>query len=258
MLHCLHIPELTLLPYLSAVCNLSFTAQSAIDFDHTISQRIPFPKLTSHSPLSLPACKYVSPKSDEFHYEAAMVEAVDGAIRQLVYRCGRVQETWPEVDDLNATERLSIIAEGSELTPTNHRADDLIPEESDTVLLALKRLPPKEAYDRVFRLRRAFQVRLPMQESDTNLSPRGFANTRSVLSCPPIAPGGPADYARRCMSLNLCGSGTVILQAIQDYPYLTPIIKEIESESRERGDLESMVIQKRQANKPAEDTHGSY
>ena len=38
------------------------------------------------------------------------------------------------------------------------RADDLIPEESDAVLLALKRLPPKEAYDRVFRLRRAFQV----------------------------------------------------------------------------------------------------
>ena len=38
------------------------------------------------------------------------------------------------------------------------RADDLIPEESETVLLALKRLPPKEAYDRVFRLRRAFQV----------------------------------------------------------------------------------------------------
>ena len=40
-----------------------------------------------------------------------------------------------------------------------NRADDLIPEESDTVLLALKRLPPKEAYDRVYRLRRAFQVR---------------------------------------------------------------------------------------------------
>jgi len=40
-----------------------------------------------------------------------------------------------------------------------YRADDLIPEESDTVMLALKRLPPKEAYDRVFRLRRAFQVR---------------------------------------------------------------------------------------------------
>ena len=42
--------------------------------------------------------------------------------------------------------------------PVLPRADDLIPEENDTVLLALKRLPPKEAYDRVFRLRRAFQV----------------------------------------------------------------------------------------------------
>ena len=39
------------------------------------------------------------------------------------------------------------------------RADDLIPEENDVVQKALKRLPPKEAYDRVFRIRRAFQVR---------------------------------------------------------------------------------------------------
>lgn len=36
--------------------------------------------------------------------------------------------------------------------------DDLLPEESETMQLALKRLPPKEAYDRVFRIRRAFQV----------------------------------------------------------------------------------------------------
>ena len=41
----------------------------------------------------------------------------------------------------------------------NLRYDDLLPEETETVQLALKRLPPKEAYDRVFRLRRAFQVR---------------------------------------------------------------------------------------------------
>lgn len=40
-----------------------------------------------------------------------------------------------------------------------YRADDLISEESDVVLQAIKRLPPKESYDRVFRLRRAFQVR---------------------------------------------------------------------------------------------------
>lgn len=39
-----------------------------------------------------------------------------------------------------------------------HRADDLIPEEDEIVQQALKRLSPKEAYDRVFRMRRAFQV----------------------------------------------------------------------------------------------------
>lgn len=38
------------------------------------------------------------------------------------------------------------------------RYEDLLPEESEVMQLALKRLPPKEAYDRVFRLRRAFQV----------------------------------------------------------------------------------------------------
>lgn len=37
------------------------------------------------------------------------------------------------------------------------RADDLIVEENEKVIKALKRLPPKEAYDRVYRLRRAFQ-----------------------------------------------------------------------------------------------------
>lgn len=48
----------------------------------------------------------------------------------------------------------------SELTVWNSsRCDDLIPEENDTVQTAIKRLPSKEAYDRVFRIRRAFQVR---------------------------------------------------------------------------------------------------
>lgn len=40
-----------------------------------------------------------------------------------------------------------------------NRFDDLIPEESENVQKAIKRLPAKEAYDRVFRIRRAFQVR---------------------------------------------------------------------------------------------------
>ncbi|KAK7750549.1 Cytochrome b-c1 complex subunit 7, mitochondrial [Diatrype stigma] len=38
------------------------------------------------------------------------------------------------------------------------RADDLIIEENETVLKALKRLPPQESYDRVYRIRRAFQA----------------------------------------------------------------------------------------------------
>ncbi|KAE9377855.1 14 kDa subunit of cytochrome bd ubiquinol oxidase [Stipitochalara longipes BDJ] len=84
------------------------------------------------------------------------------------------------------------------------RADDLIPEESETVLLALKRLPPKEAYDRVYRLRRAFQCSLAHQ-----LLPKE-QHTKPD----------------------------------EDVPYLSPIIKEIEAEARERADLESLSIKK--------------
>jgi ubiquinol-cytochrome c reductase subunit 7 len=39
-----------------------------------------------------------------------------------------------------------------------HRADDLLPEENDVVQTALKRLQPQDAYNRVYRLRRAMQV----------------------------------------------------------------------------------------------------
>ncbi|KAK0256028.1 Cytochrome b-c1 complex subunit 7, mitochondrial [Friedmanniomyces endolithicus] len=85
------------------------------------------------------------------------------------------------------------------------RADDLIPEESESVQLALKRLPPKEAYDRVFRMRRAFQCSLAHQ-----LLPQ-----------------------------------TEWTKADEDISYLEPIIKEIEAERTEREDLESMIIKKR-------------
>lgn len=36
-----------------------------------------------------------------------------------------------------------------------------------------------------------------------------------------------------------------ILIGLQDVPYLTPIIREIEAELKEREDLEAMVIKKR-------------
>ncbi|RDW91397.1 cytochrome b-c1 complex subunit 7 [Coleophoma crateriformis] len=85
------------------------------------------------------------------------------------------------------------------------RADDLIPEESETVLLALKRLPQKEAYDRVFRLRRAFQCSLSHQ-----LLPKEQQTKPE-----------------------------------EDTPYLSPIIAEIEAEAKERVDLEAMTISKK-------------
>ncbi len=82
-----------------------------------------------------------------------MAETVDGAACQVVCQCTRVQKAWIEVEYPELPSR-SI----AQPWLTVFRADDLIPEENDTVQLALKRLPPKEAYDRVFRLRRAFQV----------------------------------------------------------------------------------------------------
>ncbi|KAI9801332.1 MAG: hypothetical protein M1825_003310 [Sarcosagium campestre] len=87
------------------------------------------------------------------------------------------------------------------------RYDDLLPEESEEMQKALKRLPPKEAYDRVFRLRRAFQCSLAHQ-----LLPKE-EHTK------------PED----------------------DVPYLSKIIDEIETEEKEREDLAAMVIKKRKA-----------
>ncbi|KIX05088.1 uncharacterized protein Z518_05960 [Rhinocladiella mackenziei CBS 650.93] len=85
------------------------------------------------------------------------------------------------------------------------RYEDLIPEENDVVQLALKRLPPKEAYDRVFRLRRAFQCSLSHQ----------------IL--PPEEHTKPED----------------------DIAYLSPIIAEIEAELKERHDLDTAQVEKK-------------
>ncbi|KAI9367549.1 cytochrome b-c1 complex subunit 7 [Aspergillus egyptiacus] len=85
------------------------------------------------------------------------------------------------------------------------RYDDLIPEESDVVQKALKRLPPKEAYDRIFRIRRAFQCSV----SHTLLSPSEHTK--------------PED----------------------DIPYLSPIIEAIEKENAERQDLDNLTVKKR-------------
>ncbi|KAI9829190.1 MAG: Cytochrome b-c1 complex subunit 7 [Phylliscum demangeonii] len=81
-------------------------------------------------------------------------------------------------------------------------ADDLIPEESELVQKALQRLPPKEAYDRVFRMRRAMQCSL-----SHHLLPKEQWTKPE-----------------------------------EDVAYLLPIIKELEAGARERDDLESMSV----------------
>ncbi|KIV79609.1 hypothetical protein PV11_07160 [Exophiala sideris] len=85
------------------------------------------------------------------------------------------------------------------------KADDLIPEENDIVQLALKRLPPKEAYDRVFRLRRAFQCSLAHQ-----LLPQAERTKPE-----------------------------------EDKEYLSPIIRQIEAELKERADLDSVTVERK-------------
>jgi ubiquinol-cytochrome c reductase subunit 7 len=69
---------------------------------------------------------------------------------------------------------------------------------------ALKRLPPRQSYDRVFRLRRATQLSLQQK-----ILPR-------------------ADWTK----------------AEEDKPYLGPLLSALEAESREREHLDSLTILK--------------
>ncbi|KAL2833358.1 ubiquinol-cytochrome c reductase complex 14 kDa protein [Aspergillus cavernicola] len=85
------------------------------------------------------------------------------------------------------------------------RIDDLVPEESETVQTAIKRLPPKVAYDRIFRIRRAFQCSI------------------SHTLLPPAEQTKPHE----------------------DVEYLSPIIREIEKENKERADLDNLVVKRR-------------
>ncbi|KAJ6164211.1 ubiquinol-cytochrome c reductase complex 14 kDa protein [Penicillium chermesinum] len=84
------------------------------------------------------------------------------------------------------------------------KADDLIPEESEVVQTAIKRLPPKEAYDRVFRIRRAFQCSI----------------SHTLL---------PAEEQ---------------IKPHEDVEYLSPIIREIEAANKEREDLDHLTVRK--------------
>lgn len=55
---------------------------------------------------------------------------------------------------------------------------------------AMKRLTPKDAYDRVFRMRRAFQVNHGIPRTMRDIS-----NKMAVLSCSPAFAQGGVDQA---------------------------------------------------------------
>ncbi|KAH6655701.1 cytochrome b-c1 complex subunit 7 [Truncatella angustata] len=84
------------------------------------------------------------------------------------------------------------------------RADDLIIEESEEAVKALKRLSPQESYDRAYRIRRAMQCSLSHQL----LAKKDWTKPE------------------------------------EDLPYLIPIIEQIRAEEKEKAALDSLTIVK--------------
>lgn len=73
-----------------------------------------------------------------------------------------------------------------------------------------------------------------------------LAKTHAVLCIPPASAQGRVDQARR--GERIAESRMLITDVLQDTPYLSVVIKEIEAEMKEREDLESMIVQKRNQN----------
>ncbi|KAI2159140.1 Cytochrome b-c1 complex subunit 7 [Ophidiomyces ophidiicola] len=141
------------------------------------------------------------------------------------------------------------------------RYDDLIPEENDVVQTALKRLPPKEAYDRIYRLRRAFQVRC-IHEIPEIRCVRGrqqgyqdiiglmgviyptalFATANTACERANQSKGG--EQTRFPKQVWSCGRLLTLYLTMQDIRYLQPLIDEVERERKERDDLDSLVLKR--------------
>lgn len=60
-----------------------------------------------------------------------------------------VSHQWPSMGAAASTR--------TQLTPARRRYDDLVEEERESTQIALKRLSPKESYDRIYRIRRSVQ-----------------------------------------------------------------------------------------------------
>ncbi|TPX43750.1 hypothetical protein SeMB42_g04432 [Synchytrium endobioticum] len=81
------------------------------------------------------------------------------------------------------------------------RYDDLIPEESDVVQEALRRLPPKEFHQRLFRFKRAFAL----------------SGTQNMLS--------PSEWTK----------------PEEDIPYLRPLMEQLENEMASKQAFDQMI-----------------
>jgi hypothetical protein len=92
------------------------------------------------------------------------------------------------------------------------RWDDLLEEEDEVVQLALRRLTPKESYDRIFRIRRAvqcsYQHKLLPKEEWTK--PEEVRVTSTHLIHPPMTElnGAPICHMRTILlTVTVCGLG---------------------------------------------------
>ncbi|RDA94230.1 hypothetical protein CP533_0584 [Ophiocordyceps camponoti-saundersi (nom. inval.)] len=83
--------------------------------------------------------------------------------------------------------------------------DDLLEEEREAVQIALKRLTPKEAYDRVFRIRRSTQL----------------------------------SYQHKLLPRNQW------TKPEEDLPYLRPLVEQVEAELAEKDAFDAMHVSKK-------------
>lgn len=111
----------------------------------------------------------------------------------------------------------------------------MIIEENEDVLKALKRLPPKEAYDRVYRIRRALQCSVSHK-----LLPKGqWTKPEEVcIADPTTGKKGKKKKKERIRPL------IIEMPKLQDVPYLTPILEQIRAAEAEKAALDTLVVVK--------------
>lgn len=139
------------------------------------------------------------------------------------------------------------------------RYDDCLDiEETEVGQLALKRLEAKEAYDRVYRLRRAVQLSLqqkilPKEQWTTREQVSLYLSLSpipSLCSSPPVlpllrfaAPVGGVEGGKR-LARAIERTNLLTTPGQQDKPYISHIIAQIEAEKKEKAALDTMEVVK--------------